>query len=209
MSFLIASFYDRFMAGAESACLGEWRHQLLARVHGDVLEIGAGTGASLSHYPETVSNLVLAEPDRHMRGVMERHVADREGGVVRVSADCAEQIQADDASFDFVVTFLVCCSVSSLDITLAEIRRVLRPGGQLVFLEHVGAERGTSRRRWQDGVNPVWRPLMGNCHLNRDTEQAMLAAGFRMVDITRESMRKAMQGLMNIRGEYNLPKTCS
>lgn len=192
MSFLAARLYDRFMAGAERACLGEWRRQLLEQVHGDVLEIGAGTGANIEHYPDSVSRLVLAEPDRHMRRILERYVSDRGIGAIRINDDSAERIRAGDGSFDFAVTALVCCSVSDLRASLLEIRRVLRPGGRLVFLEHVAAAEGTSRRRWQDWITPVWRPVMGNCHLNRDTERAMLDAGFRMKEIRRESMRKAM-----------------
>ena len=83
------------------------------------------------------------------------------------------------------------CSVNDLHACLQEIKRVLRPGGGLVFMEHVAAPGGTSRRRWQDRLTPLWKKLMGNCHLNRETEKAMVAAGFQIVQIERESMRKA------------------
>ena len=89
-----------------------------------------------------------------------------------------------------MVASLVCCSVFDLQASLHEIKRVLRSGGHLVFLEHVAAVEGTSRRRWQNRINPIWKSLMGNCHLNRDTEQAILMAGFKIKEIKRESMRK-------------------
>jgi ubiquinone/menaquinone biosynthesis C-methylase UbiE len=192
MSFLTAFFYDRFMAKAEEACLKDWRKVLITRVSGEVLEIGAGTGANLEFYPNSVTRLVLTEPDKHMRKLLQVNVSNRDLAEVYVSGGTAEQIQAGDGSFDFVVTSLVCCSLASLEAGLVEIRRVLRPGGSLVFLEHVAAANGTSRRRWQNRINPFWRTFMGNCHLNRETEQAILRAGFRMKEIQRESMRKAI-----------------
>ena len=85
----------------------------------------------------------------------------------------------------------MCCSVADLGACLAEIRRVLKPGGSLVFLEHVAAAPGSSRRRWQNLLTPLWKTVMGNCHLNRETEQAIVGAGFDIVQIDRASMRKA------------------
>jgi len=180
------------MAKTEEACLQQWRRELLKQVSGDVMEIGAGTGASISFYPQTVTSLVLSEPDRHMRRLLEKNANNSNLKNISISSGGAEQIEADDESFDFVVTSLVCCSITNLEAGLLEIRRVLKTGGGLVFLEHVAASDGTRRRRWQNRINPFWRTLMGNCHLNRETEQAMLAAGFNIRQITRESMRKAI-----------------
>jgi ubiquinone/menaquinone biosynthesis C-methylase UbiE len=86
----------------------------------------------------------------------------------------------------------VCCSVKDVSKSLAEIKRVLKPGGKFVFLEHVAAIPGTRRRTWQNIINPLWRKIAGNCHLNRNTEQAILDAGFSIESIESESMRKAM-----------------
>jgi ubiquinone/menaquinone biosynthesis C-methylase UbiE len=191
MSFLIAFFYDKCMATAEDACLREWRRELLQQVSGDVLEVGAGTGANIEFYPESVIRLTLSEPDRHMRKQLENRVAGSTKNIL-VSAGSAENIDAQDESFDFVVASLVCCSVSDQGAALLEIRRVLKPEGCLVFLEHVAAENGTRRRLWQNRVTPLWRKLAGNCHLNRETEAALLSAGFNIRDIKRESMRKAV-----------------
>jgi ubiquinone/menaquinone biosynthesis C-methylase UbiE len=192
MSYLTAFFYDRFMAKTEEACLKEWRQGLLEQVSGEVLEIGAGTGANIKLYSDNVTKLVLAEPDKHMRKLLEKNVGSHRLENVSVISGTGEQIEADDESFDYVVSSLVCCSVMDLKASLSEVRRVLRPGGGLVFLEHVGAADGTSRRRWQNLLNPVWKTFMGNCHLNRETERALITEGFDIVQIERESMRKAL-----------------
>lgn len=191
MGWLAALVYDRVMAPTEAACLARWRRELFAGLHGRVLEIGAGTGASLPLYPAAVSALTLSEPDPHMRRRLAAKLAAAGRAGAAVAAGDAEAIDAADDSFDFVVSSLVCCSVADLDASLAEIRRVLRPGGQFVFLEHVAAAAGSSRRRWQDRLTPLWRRVAGNCHLNRDTERAIVAAGFEIDRIERESMRKA------------------
>ena len=169
-----------------------WRQGLLEQVYGEVLEIGAGTGANIEFYPEAVTKLVMAEPDKNMRKQLRAKLSDRGFNRVSVSADSAENIDASDESYDFVVTSLVCCSVASLDSALLEFKRVLRIGGRLVFLEHVAADQGSNRRQWQNRINPLWRKLAGNCHLNRETEEAIVAAGFEISDIKRESMRKAL-----------------
>lgn len=190
MPWLMARFYDRVMAATEHACLHEWRRELLAELSGRVLEIGAGTGASLPCYPAAVDELVLAEPDPHMRTQLADRVADRAGA--SVIADPVEALTASDASFDAVVSSLVLCSVARPTHALAELSRVLRPGGRLVFIEHVAAHDDSKRLRWQRRVEPAWRRLAGNCHLTRDTEQSIRAAGFEIERIQHESMRKAM-----------------
>ena len=179
------------MSKTEEACLKGWRQELLKNVSGDVLEIGAGTGANIKFYPADV-NLILAEPDKNMRKQIEFKISKNKLKDISVSASSAEQIEAKDESFDFVISSLVCCSVTNLELALLEINRVLKPGGSLAFLEHVGAKVGSKRRRWQNLINPFWRKLAGNCHLNRETESAILSAGFTINEIKRESMRKAI-----------------
>ena len=191
MSFLTAYFYDRVMAKTEEACLKEWRYDLLQQVSGEVLEVGAGTGANIKLYSADVTQLVVTEPDEHMRKFLKEKIGNQQLENVSVASGTADLIEAADESFDYVVSSLVCCSVMDLEACLREIRRVLRPGGGFVFLEHVAAADGSSRRRWQNIINPVWKTFMGNCHLNRETESAIVTEGFDIVQIDRESMRKA------------------
>src|SRR5882672_6120347 len=189
MSWLMAAVYDRFMKVSEEACLGKWRAELLGGLSGEVLEVGAGTGSTLSLYPKAVTRLVMAEPDPHMRRRLREKP--RPAGV-EVSDASLEKLAFDDRSFDAVVCSLVLCSVRDQKAALAEIARVLRPGGRLVFLEHVAADGKPSRLKWQGRIEPVWKHLMGNCHLTRRTEAEILAAGFRIERVQRESMRKAL-----------------
>jgi ubiquinone/menaquinone biosynthesis C-methylase UbiE len=190
MSFITAYLNDRLSARAEKLFLKSWRRELLKHVYGEVLEIGAGTGANIEHYSDQVTRVVLTEPDKHKRRILERKVSERGLENVRISDDTAEQISTEDESFDCVVAFIVFCCVSNPGAALKEIKRVLKPGGYFVFLEHVAAPEGTSIRRWQDRLNPIWRIVGDN--VNRETEEAIITAGFKMREITRESIPKAL-----------------
>jgi ubiquinone/menaquinone biosynthesis C-methylase UbiE len=192
MSFLAAYIYDKVMAETEAACLQEWRQSLLSNLSGSVLEIGAGTGANLPFYNHKQVELTLCEPDANMRKQLMDKIDEQKLVNIKVSTDSAELISAESNSLDYVVSTLVCCSVKDVSKSLAEIKRVLKPGGKFVFLEHVAAIPGTRRRTWQNIINPLWRKIAGNCHLNRNTEQAILDAGFSIESIESESMRKAM-----------------
>ena len=207
MSRFMAAIYDRFMRDSERACLEGWRAELLSDIAGDVLEIGAGTGASLRHYTSGVTRLVLTEPDPHMRTKLEARLrADGDHRGVRVervelSHATASALPFADASFDVVVSMLVLCSVKDVEVTLREVARVLRPAGRFVFLEHIAAHDGTPRLAWQRRIEPFWKHLAGNCHLTRHTDASINAAGFTLERDTRESMRKAMPFLRpTIRG---------
>lgn len=180
------------MSKTEEACLQQWRKELLEQVSGDVLEIGAGTGANIKFYPSSINSLVLSEPDKNMRKQIENKITGSHRHNIRITTCSAETIKAGDNSFDFVVSALVCCSVKNLESTFAEIKRVLKPGGSLVFIEHVAAKEGTKRRVWQHRINPFWRKVAGNCHLIRETESEIIKAGFEIKSIKRESMRKAI-----------------
>lgn len=185
MSWLMAAVYDGMMRGSEEACLRAWRKELLGELSGAVLEIGAGTGSTLGFYPKAVTRLVMSEPDPHMR----RKLAAKAG--IEVASFSVEDLPFQN-EFDAVVCSLVLCSVKDQKAALARIRRVLKPGGRLVFLEHVAADGKPNRLKWQRRIEPVWKHLMGNCHLTRRTEAEILAAGFRIERIQRESMRKAL-----------------
>ncbi|MBL8721134.1 MAG: class I SAM-dependent methyltransferase [Myxococcales bacterium] len=189
MSRLMAAIYDWFMRDAEQACLAGWRAELLADLRGEVLDVGAGTGANLAHYPEGV-RVVLAEPDPHMRDKLAARPEVVASRFTVIDAPI-ERLPFADARFDAVVCTLVLCSVEDPARALAEIRRVLRPDGQLVFLEHVAAH-DHGRRAWQGRIEPFWRRVAGNCHLTRETGETLRAAGFVVDDERRESMRKAV-----------------
>lgn len=189
---ITARIYDRVLAGSERAGLAQMRAELLAGASGRTLEIGAGTGLNLEHYTAAVTELVLAEPDPHMAARMRERVAARppSAAAVEVIPAQAEELPFDDGSFDTVVCTLVLCTVSDPERALAEVRRVLIPGGRLLFLEHVRAE---SRRLawWQDRLTRPWRRLAAGCHPNRPTGETLAAAGFWIERLERTRMPKA------------------
>ena len=200
MSRLMAAIYDRFMAQTEAACLARWRAELLQNATGVVLDLGAGTGANVEHMPDSLERLVLCEPDRHMQ----KRLRQKEPLVEIVSAT-AESLPFEDNSFDGVACMLVLCTVLDPAQALAEIARVLKPGGSLFFIEHVAASARPGRLRAQRFCEPVWKHLAGNCHLTRDTEASLRQAGFSLHGLQRESMRKALPILRStIRGVAKL-----
>ena len=171
---MIGWIYDLLSRGAERGEMGELREALLAGVEGEVLEIGAGTGWNLPHY-RAATRVVAVEPDAGMAKRLPEKLAQARVPVEVVTTQ-AESLPFPDASFDAVVSTFVLCSVEDPPRVLAELRRVLRPAGRLVLLEHV---RGTGRtERWQNRLTGLHRTLAGNCHLNRDTRTAVGQAGF-------------------------------
>ncbi|MFZ5479188.1 MAG: class I SAM-dependent methyltransferase [Myxococcota bacterium] len=160
MGKLLAALYDPVMRRAERAGVAAWRRELLADLAGTVVEVGAGTGANAPHYPPGLDRLVLTEPDAAMRARIRGEVVDAP----------AEHLPFPDASADAVVCTLVLCSVANQGEALDEIARVLKPGGRLVFLEHVA---DPERIGLQRAIEPVWTRLAGNCHLTRDTLAAI------------------------------------
>lgn len=193
MSFISAFVYDRCMKSTEEACLIDWRADLLKPVSGKVLEIGAGTGASLALYPQTEGlHLFLSEPDKNMRKQLAAKVKLQQRKNVSILPCSSDSISAGDNEFDYVFASLVCCSINDVEAALKEIKRVLKPSGCFIFLEHVAANKGSNRRKWQNRINPIWKKLAGNCHLNRETEALIKGAGFTIENIQYESMRKAM-----------------
>lgn len=189
MGRLFATLYEPVMRATEEACLAGWRAELLAGLAGDVVEVGAGMGATLPHYPAAVDHVTLLEPDAAMRARLAGRVPDP--ARFSVGGAAAEALPLPDASVDVVVMMLVLCSVRDVDRALAEARRVLRPGGRLVFLEHEAAS-DPGRLAWQRRIEPLWVPLAGNCHLTRRPAERIEAAGFTMEHLERASMRKAL-----------------
>lgn len=191
MGRMFAALYDRLTEASEAACLREWRAALLHELSGNVLEVGAGTGRNIPFYPPSVERLVLSEPDPHMRRRLSRRL--RVEGVERAEVLDAslEALPLGDEEFDAVVGTMVLCSVPDLHRALAEIRRVLKPRGRFLFIEHVAAEDRPRRLKWQHRMEPLWIRVAGGCHLTRRTAEAIVAAGFAIPHIRRESMRKA------------------
>jgi ubiquinone/menaquinone biosynthesis C-methylase UbiE len=168
--------YDRMMRSGERRGMAERRRELLARVRGRTLEIGAGTGLNIPCYPDGVEELILAEPFEPMRRQLEHKL--EESGVSASTLDAsAESIPLEDESLDTVVSTLVLCTVDFQDRALSEIARVLRPGGQLLFIEHVRSH-SPRRARWQDRLETPWRHFAAGCRCNRDTIASIAAAGF-------------------------------
>jgi ubiquinone/menaquinone biosynthesis C-methylase UbiE len=185
---IFAAGYDRFMAGTEKAGLRDRRRALLADARGRVVEIGAGTGANLDLYGGDVSELVLTEPEEPMAKRLEQKAA-ASGRPVTVVRAPAEQLPFPDDSYDTAVCTLVLCTVRDPQQSLAEIRRVLRPGGQLLFLEHVRSEE-PKVAKWQDRIAPVWRPIGHGCNCNRATSE-LIRASFEAVEVEYDSLPKA------------------
>jgi ubiquinone/menaquinone biosynthesis C-methylase UbiE len=180
--------YDRQMAKTERAGLRAFRERLLAGLTGDVLEIGGGTGANLPCYGPAVTSLTLTEPQPPMLRRLERAVREHCPSATVLRAP-AEDLPFDDHTFDVAVSTLVLCGVDDQPRALRELRRVLRPGGQLVFIEHVRADDpGTARL--QDRMNWLNR-LVVCCDCNRPTLGSMKAAGFTVTQLEHTVLPKA------------------
>ncbi len=182
---VFAAVYDLLGRAAEQELLGAERRRCVAACRGRVLEIGAGTGASFPYWLEAaragrLETLVAVEPDPHMRRRAAAR-ARRLGLKLELLPAAAEALPFPDASFDAVASFLVLCTVDDPARALAEVRRVLRPGGTLAFLEHVRAS-GGGAARWQRRLQPAWQRLAAGCRLDRDTIFAVSAAGFAELD---------------------------
>jgi SAM-dependent methyltransferase len=174
-----AAVYDPFLALGERRGSATRRAALLRDLHGRVLEIGAGTGLNLPHYPGGVDELVLTEPDAGMTARLRRRVA-AEGAapaVVRVVPAPAESLWFPDASFDAVVSTMVLCTVPDPAAVLDEITRVLRPGGRLVLVEHVLAA-DARLARWQRRLAEPWAGFADGCRCDRDTVALLRGAGY-------------------------------
>ena len=161
----------------------EHRRRLVEAAHGVVIEIGAGYGATFPFYPSAVSSVLALEPDPTLRGLALAAAATAQVPV-SVKDGVAEALPAADASVDVVVSSLVLCSVADQSVALAEVVRVLRPGGLLLFYEHV---RSTHRAlaAIEDVVTPLWSRVAGGCHPNRDTAAMIAAAGLTVQGLER------------------------
>jgi len=185
---LFAAMYDRMSRSSEEAGLRDMREGLLAEAGGRVLEIGGGTGANLPHYGGEVEALVLTEPDPAMLRRLERKVRELASHAQIVGAP-AELLPFEDDSFDTVVSTLVLCGVDDQARALGEARRVLRPGGKLLFIEHVRSD-DPGVARLQDRLSPLNRFMFG-CECNRPTLSAIEATGFTVSHVDHTELPKA------------------
>jgi ubiquinone/menaquinone biosynthesis C-methylase UbiE len=185
---IFAATYDRMSADTEAAGLRDQRRDLLRQAHGDVLEIGGGTGANLPFYGEHVTSLTVTEPEEPMARRLEHRLSEQDRPVELIRAG-AEALPFDDASFDCAVSTLVLCAVEDQARALGEVRRVLRPAGRLLFIEHVRSEEA-GLARWQDRLNWL-NQFVVNCDCNRPTLQGIRDAGFTVTDVTHDELKKA------------------
>jgi ubiquinone/menaquinone biosynthesis C-methylase UbiE len=186
---MFAAMYDRSMAGSEKAVLRGHREGLLRDVTGSVLELGGGTGANLAFYGPNVTKLVVTEPEEPMARRLEQKL-EKFSLPATVLRAPAEDLPFEANSFDFVVSTLVLCTVDDPAKALAEAHRVLKPGGKLVFLEHVRSD-DPKLARWQDRFHGIWKRAAYGCRCNRPTEDNIEAAGFSVVNLEHDSLLKA------------------
>jgi ubiquinone/menaquinone biosynthesis C-methylase UbiE len=185
-----AAVYDRLTAGLERAGLADKRRELLAQASGATLELGAGTGHNLDHYPRAVERLVLTEPDPYMAKRLRARVEEAGRTAIEVHEAGAEALPVGDGEFDTVIATLVFCTIPDPRAALAEVARVLKPGGRMLFLEHVRAD--THRRaRWQDRLNPVQNRLFGGCNLNRKTAELIRQSPLEVQELRADEMPRA------------------
>ncbi len=187
---LFALAYDPFVSLAERAGLAALRAEQVGRAHGRVLELGAGTGLNLRHYdPAAVESLTLVEPDAHMlRRLRARLASSGIPGSVVVAG--AEALPFPDDSFDSAVATLVLCTVPDPAAGLAEVARVLRPGGELLFLEHVAAAQGSRAAVWQERLHGPWHAFARGCHTNRDTVALIERSPLALREVRSERWRR-------------------
>jgi ubiquinone/menaquinone biosynthesis C-methylase UbiE len=186
---IFAAMYDRFTAKSERDTFAAHRKALLAGAAGDVLEIGGGTGANLQYYGGEVATLTITEPEKPMVKRLQERIdsARPEAKLLRAPA---EDLPFDDASFDVAVSTLVLCTVDDQPRALRELRRVLRPGGRLLFMEHVRSD-DPKVARSQDRMLPINVRLLHGCHCNRPTLDGIRAAGFEVAEVEHDTIAHA------------------
>ena len=182
-----AAVYDPFLWVGEHAGLRTHRQELVERSAGCTIEIGAGTGLNLAHYPHDLDGLVLVEPDAAMRRRLAPRLA-RSRLRARLVDAPAEQLPFPDGSIDTVVSTFVLCTVDAPDLALQEIARVLKPDGQLLLIEHIRSD-SPRLARWQDRLANPWRRFARGCRCNRATSELLAAFGFELEGLASASWR--------------------
>jgi SAM-dependent methyltransferase len=204
---VFARYYDRALKATEENGLGAMRAELLSEATGRVIEIGAGTGVNVDLYGPGIEDLTLVEPDPHMAAQLRERLDDHgaeppPAPVDRADARAArppsrlveapaEALPFDDDGFDTAVATLVLCTVPDPAAAVAELARVLKPGGRLLFIEHVRSD-DPSRARWQDRLEKPWRFMADGCYCNRDTAAMLGSSAFAVEHLDHGKMPKAM-----------------
>lgn len=174
---LFARIYTALVPRMDAGGLAELRDELLADLHGSVVEVGCGNGMNFKHYPDSVTKVHAVEPEPHLRalalGAAEKAIVD-----ITVTGGTGDALPLDDESVDAAVLCMVLCSVPDPRAAVAELRRVVRPGGTLVFLEHCASERPGIARFQKAADATLWPLVAGGCHLGRDTLAAFRTGGF-------------------------------
>ncbi|MFN8112093.1 MAG: class I SAM-dependent methyltransferase [Solirubrobacterales bacterium] len=183
---VFASIYERALAESEDAGMRERRRELLAGARGRTVELGAGTGLNFAHYPDAVDELILTEPFPPMA----KQLRERAGEGATVVEAPADRLPLPDGAADTVVSTLVLCTVDDVPATLAEVARVLRPGGRLLFAEHVRSE-DPDLARWQDRLMRPWKFVGHGCRCNRDTLAAISASPLEVESVEHGAIPKA------------------
>lgn len=186
---IFSAIYDPLLKGTEEAGLRERRREVLAAARGRTIDIGAGTGANLGLFPEGLEHVVMAEPDPHMVKRLRRKLAESAAEVELIEAG-AERLPFADSSFDTAIFTLVLCTVPDPAAALAEAARVLKPGGQLLFVEHVRAQ-DPGVARWQDRLERPWRVFADGCRCNRDTVASIEASPLSLDSVERGELPKS------------------
>jgi len=184
---IFAALYDRRTRSTEKAGLGAHRKALIGTATGDVLEIGGGTGANLPFYGDGVRTLTITEPEKPMIRRLELRIRELAPQAKFLRAP-AEDLPFQDESFDVAVSTLVLCTVDDQPRALRELRRVLRPGGRLLFIEHVRSE-DPKLARVQDRMQPLHVRVAHGCHCNRSTLENIRAAGFDVAQVDRDTLK--------------------
>ncbi len=174
---VFARLYSRLAVAADRAGASEHRDEMLEGLSGRVVEVGAGTGANFAHYPVEVTEVLAVEPEPYMRDRATGAAASLDGPAVTVVPGVDRDLPVPTGWADAVVASLVLCSVDDLEVALDEMHRVVRPGGELRFYEHVRSS-DPRAARWQDRLDVVWPRLFGGCHTSRDTAAVIAASGW-------------------------------
>jgi ubiquinone/menaquinone biosynthesis C-methylase UbiE len=193
-----AAVYDPFLALGERRGMAARRRRVLAEAHGRVVEVGAGTGLNLPHYPGTVAELVLTEPEAGMAIRLRRKVTRLGRGgpvaadgldprVARVVPAPAQALPFPDSSFDVAVATMVLCTVPDPVAAIAELRRVLRPGGRVLVVEHIWSDGRPALARWQRRLRRAWQAFAAGCRADQDTARLLSDAGFDTRGLRRET----------------------